>query len=140
MNGTAGLAGEGRATVLVVEDDDDLRAALTYGLQSEGFAVEAVPTASAAYACVDVLAPDVVLLDWWLSEGEQGAAACRRLAEECGVPVVMHTGMSDARDRAAAYRAGAVAFIEKGTPLEELADRLRQVVGQARVRSPPGAA
>ena len=40
----------------------------------------------------------------------------------------MHTGMSDARDRAAAFRAGAVAFLEKGIPLEELADRLRRVV------------
>jgi DNA-binding response OmpR family regulator len=117
--------------VLVVEDDDDLRHALTYGLQAEGFAVEAVSTANAAYACVERVDPDVVLLDWWLAEGDQGAAACRRLVEECGASVVMHTGMSDARDRAAAYRAGASAFLEKGMPLEELADRLRQVVAQA---------
>jgi DNA-binding NarL/FixJ family response regulator len=40
----------------------------------------------------------------------------------------MHTGMSDARDRAAAYRAGAVAFLQKGIPLEELAERLRQII------------
>lgn len=112
----------------MVEDDDDLRRALTYGLQSEGFAVEAVPTAAAAYALVERAAPDVVLLDWWLAEGDQGAAACRHLAEECGLPVVMHTGMTDARDRAAAFRAGAVAFLQKGMPLEELAERLRKVV------------
>ena len=118
------------ATVLVVEDDDDLRRALTYGLQAEGFAVEAVPSASAAYACVDRVGPDVVLLDWWLAEGDQGAAACRHLAEQCGIPVVMHTGMSDARDRAAAFRAGAVAFLQKGMPLEELAARLRKVVAE----------
>jgi DNA-binding response OmpR family regulator len=116
------------ATVLVVEDDDDLRKALAYGLESEGFTVEAVATANAAYACVDRVAPDIVLLDWWLAEGDQGAAACRHLAEECGIPVVMHTGMSDARDRAAAFRAGAVGFIEKGMPLEELAARLHKVV------------
>ena len=114
--------------MLVVEDDDDLRRALTYGLESEGFAVEAVPTANAAYACVDRVCPDVVLLDWWLAEGDQGAAACRHLAVECGIPVVMHTGMSDARDRAAAFRAGAVAFIQTGMPLEELAARLHKVV------------
>ena len=101
---------------------------MAYGLEAEGFVVEAVPTANAAYACVERLDPDVVLLDWWLAEGDQGAAACRHLAEECGIPVVMHTGMSDARDRAAAFRAGAVAFIQKGTPLEELAARLHKVV------------
>jgi DNA-binding response OmpR family regulator len=128
---TGQFAGEGRATVLVVEDDDDLRTALTHGLQAEGFAVHAVPSASAAYERVDAVDPDVVLLDWWLSEGDQGAAACRHLAGECGQTVVMHTGMSDARDRAAAYRAGAVAFLQKGLPLEELAHRLRQIVADA---------
>lgn len=116
------------ATVLVVEDDEDLRRALTYGLEAEGFAVEAVPTAAAAYACVERQGPDVVLLDWWLAEGEQGAVVCRHLAQVLGLPVVMHTGMSDARDRAAAYRAGAVAFIQKGTPLEEVSARLRRVL------------
>ena len=119
------------ARVLVVEDDDDLRSALTYGLEAEGFAVDAVPTAAAAYACVTRFNPDVVLLDWWLAEGDQGAAACRHLSEECGLPVVMHTGMSDVRDRAAAFRAGAVAFLQKGIPLEELAERLRKVVDAA---------
>ena len=123
--------GQAVATVLVVEDDEDLRNALTYGLQAEGFAVEAVSSANAAYACVERIGPDVVLLDWWLAEGDQGAAACRHLAEECGIPVVMHTGMTDARDRAAAFRAGAVAFIQKGTPLEELAARLHKVVADA---------
>ena len=117
--------------MLVVEDDDDLRSALTYGLESEGFSVEAVPDAAAAYVCVERVDPDVVLLDWWLSGGDQGAAACRHLAQECGVPVVMHTGMSDARDRAAAFRAGAVGFIQKGMPLEELAARLHKVVADA---------
>jgi DNA-binding response OmpR family regulator len=119
------------ATVLIVEDDDVLRTALCHGLEAEGFVVEGVPSASQAYERIGIIDPDLVLLDWWLSEGEQGAAACRRMVDECGAPVVMHTGMSDARDRAAAYRAGAAAFLEKGMPLEELADRLRQVIAQA---------
>jgi two-component system, OmpR family, alkaline phosphatase synthesis response regulator PhoP len=120
-------AGEGRLTVLVVEDDDDLRTALRHGLESEGFAVEAVGSAAAAYARVEDWRPDVVLLDWWLGDGEMGAVACRRLVERSDAPVVMHTGMSDARDRAAAFRAGASAFVQKGMPLDELADRLRRL-------------
>jgi DNA-binding response OmpR family regulator len=122
-------AGEGRVTVLVVEDDDDLRVALTHGLEAEGFTVEAVASAAAAYEAVERLCPDLVLLDWWLGDGEMGAVACRRLVESPAAgPVVMHTGMDDARDRAAAYRAGAAAFLTKGLPLEELAARLRRVL------------
>ena len=128
MNGSVRAAGEERTVVLVVEDDDDLRTALRYGLESEGFAVAAVPSASEAFDILGTVQPDLVLLDWWLSEGQQGAAACRQMADACGAPIVMHTGMSDARDRAAAYRAGAVAFLQKGMPLEELAHRLRRVV------------
>jgi len=119
-------------TVLVVEDDDDLRLALEHGLRHEGFAVEAVASAADAYAATERVRPDLVLLDWWLGEGEMGAVACRRLVESTAAgPVVMHTGMSDARDRTAAYRAGAVAFLEKGMPLSELAERLRRVLHEA---------
>jgi DNA-binding response OmpR family regulator len=122
-------AGEGRVIVLVVEDDDDLRVALSHGLEAEGFTVEAVASAAAAYEAVESLRPDLVLLDWWLGDGEMGAVACRRLVETTAAgPVVMHTGMDDARDRAAAYRAGAAAFLTKGLPLEELAARLRRVL------------
>jgi DNA-binding response OmpR family regulator len=124
--------GEGRATVLVVEDDDDLRVALRHGLEAEGFTVEAVATAAAAYAAAERVRPDLVLLDWWLGEGEMGAVACRRLAEHPAAgPVVMHTGMDDARDRSAAFRAGAAAFLAKVLPLEELAARLRHVIANA---------
>jgi two-component system alkaline phosphatase synthesis response regulator PhoP len=130
-NPSTGLAGDGRTSVLVVEDDDDLRMALIHGLEAEGFAVQAVASASAAYERVDGWRPDVVLLDWWLGEGEMGAAACRRLAEVSGLRVVMHTGMSDARDRAAAYRAGAIGYLQKGMPLEELATRLRKALDEA---------
>ena len=118
-----------RTTVLVVEDDDALRSALCHGLLHEGFAVEAVASAREAYDAAERVRPDLVLLDWWLGEGEMGAVACRRLVDsELAKAVVMHTGMSDTRDRAAAYRAGAADFIQKGMPLEELADRLRRLV------------
>ena len=124
--------GEGRATVLVVEDDDGLRVALTHGLESEGFTVVAVATAHDAYQEAERTRPDLVLLDWWLGEGEMGAVACRRLADSPAAgPVVMHTGMDDARDRTAAFRAGASAFLAKGLPLEELAARLRRVLAEA---------
>jgi DNA-binding response OmpR family regulator len=119
----------GQITVLVVEDDDGLRMTLTYGLIAEGFVVEAVATAAEAYDKVAERRTDVVLLDWILRDGDMGPAACRRLLEADGsVRVVMFTGLDDSRDRHAAFRAGAVAWLQKGMTLEDLADRLRRVV------------
>jgi DNA-binding response OmpR family regulator len=118
------------ATVLVVEDDRMLRSALCHGLEAEGFAVHAVASAAEAHDVLDRVRPDAVLLDWWLGDGEMGAVACRRIADRVHGPVVMHTGMSDTRDRVAAFRAGAAAFLQKGIPLDELAARLRRLIAE----------
>jgi PAS domain S-box-containing protein len=118
--------------VLVVEDDPTLRGALAEGLTSEGFAIHAVASAPAAYAVIADVQPDVVLLDWWLQEGPQGASACRLLREaDPHAAIVMFTGMGDLRDRRAAFDAGATEFLQKGMPLSELAHRLRGVLDPA---------
>jgi response regulator RpfG family c-di-GMP phosphodiesterase len=114
--------------VLVVDDDPTLRMALDAGLRSEGFAVDTAPDAAGAYRRAAEGRPDVVLLDWWLGTGDRGAVACARLREmHPAARVVMYTGVDDPRDRQAAFDAGAVAFIQKGIPLEELAHRLRSL-------------
>ena len=118
--------------VLVVDDDPGLRFALTEGLRGEGFEVEAVASAPAAHEVLADLEPDVVLLDWHLGEGPQGAAACRELRQaDPHTAIVMYTGLGDVRDRRAAFDAGASDFLRKGMPLSELAHRLRLVLDAA---------
>ena len=115
------------AKVLVVEDDPGLRLALEHGLAAEGFTVEAV--SDAGRACGSD-APDVVLLDWGLAEGDGGPTACRQLCDaHPRARVVMLTGRSDPADERAALDAGADAFLVKGIALEDLAARLRGVLG-----------
>jgi two-component system response regulator MprA len=118
-------AGE-RPSVLVVEDDPGLRLALEHGLAAEGFTVEAVGDTGSACARA---APDVVLLDWGLPEGEAGTVACRLMRDaHPHARVVMLTGRSDARAERAALDAGAHAFLVKGIALEDLAARLRRLL------------
>ena len=116
-----------RCTILVVEDNAGLRLALEEGLAAEGFRVHSAPDAESAYERVAEAGPRLVLLDWILPGGG-GAQACRRIRElHPAAKVVVFTGLSDLRDRRAAWEAGATEFLQKGIPLEALADRLRQI-------------
>ena len=118
-----------RPSVLVVEDDPGLRLALEAGLAAEGFTVEAVGDAGSA---CDRTAPDVVLLDWGLSDGDSGTSACRRVCDaHPKARVVRLTGRSDERSQRAALEAGAHAFLVKGIDLGDLADQLRGLLEQA---------
>jgi len=129
-------AGRRRApTVLVVDDDADLRAVLRHGLTGAGFVVHEAPDAIAAYGLATSLRPDLVLLDWVLPGGDGGCVACARLAGL--VPeaeIVMFTGLSDVRDQRAAFEAGARAFIVKGLRLDALAQELQRLLPSARFR------
>jgi len=121
-----------RPTVLVVEDDPGLRLALEHGLMSEGFDVEGVADAASAYRRAVTARPDVILLDWVLAGGESGPGVCRRLrAGHPTAPVLMHSGLTDPRDRRAALDAGAHAFVEKGASVTELAAMLRAAIDGA---------
>jgi two-component system response regulator MprA len=120
------MGGGERPSVLVVEDDPGLRLALQHGLAAEGFTVDAV--SDAASACART-APDVVLLDWGLPDGESGTTACRRLRDaHPRARLVMLTGRSDAGTERAALDAGAHAFLVKGIGLGDLAARLRHLL------------
>ena len=126
---SAGSSVPARPAILVVEDDDGLRMALEEGLAAHGFEPHAVGDAESAYRCVARVAPDLILLDWVLPGGG-GAYACRRLLDlHPPARVVVFTGLSDLRDRRAAREAGAADFLQKGLPLDVLADRLRQIAG-----------
>ena len=116
-----------RCSIMVVEDNAGLRLALEEGLASEGFRVTSVADSDAAYEKIVEARPALVLLDWILPGGG-GAPACRRLLDlHPQAKVVVFTGLTDLRDRRAAREAGATDFLQKGIPLEALADRLRQI-------------
>jgi response regulator RpfG family c-di-GMP phosphodiesterase len=115
-------------SVLVVEDDAALRLALEHGLTRHGFRIRVAATATEAYVTVTETVFDVILLDWLLHTGDSGSTACRHLRylHPSGQIVVL-TGLSDPRDERAALDCGATAFLQKGVPLEELAERLAAI-------------
>jgi len=128
-------------TVLVVEDEADLVAALTWKLQREGFAVL---SASAGREGLQLawgsIRPDIVLLDLMLPD-IPGTEVCRQLRADprtADVPVLMLTARDEEIDRVVGFEVGADDYITKPYSPRELVLRVRAVLRRvSRSRAEP---
>jgi len=112
--------------VLLVEDNDVYRSSLELllGLQPDIEIVGAVGSGSEARNAAVELAPDVVVMDFRLP-GLDGAAATREVIESTEAAVVCLTAEATAEERDDILRAGAVALVEKGAPIDAVAAAVR---------------
>ncbi len=110
--------------MLVVEDDERIRAALTLALEAENYRVLAAESGEAALGHVVVEAPDVIILDLMLP-GIDGFECCRRLRKLSDVPIVIVSARSDTSDVVAGLEAGADDYVTKPFVVAELTARLR---------------
>jgi len=118
------------ARVLVVDDEPLIVRALQASLSATGYDVRAAMTAGEALDAAAVWAPDVVLLDLRLPDGD-GVDVCRRLREWSQVPVVVVSAMDQEADKVAALDAGADDYITKPYSTGELLARLRAALRRA---------
>jgi signal transduction histidine kinase/CheY-like chemotaxis protein len=88
--------GEGRGSVLVVEDDDATRSVLREALAREGWQVREAANGVLALAALGAAVPDVVLLDLIMPEmdGFELLAEMRGRGEYRAVPVIVLTAMT----------------------------------------------
>jgi two-component system, OmpR family, response regulator len=113
--------------VLVVEDETKVAAIVRRGLERAGHAVDVAVTAAEARWAAKELAPDAILLDVMLPDGD-GFAVCRELRDEgCWAPIIMLTARDAIDDRVAGLDAGADDYLTKPFAMSELAARLRAV-------------
>jgi DNA-binding response OmpR family regulator len=125
------MAGEA-PIVLVVDDDSATRRLVAIWLGERGYEVREAHDGESGVREAARVQPDIVLLDWRMPD-ENGPSVCRRLAETVPRPaIVMHTGLDDPRERAAAREAGADDYLIKGIDPDSLAERLRALVGETR--------
>jgi two-component system cell cycle response regulator DivK len=97
------------ATILVVEDDDLVRDALSRRLERSGFDVVPVDDGGQAIAVAESLAPDLILMDLGLPTLD-GLAATRHLKAHAAtrhIPILVLSGHTNAAERAALCAAGA---------------------------------
>jgi two-component system response regulator MprA len=115
-------------SILVVEDDDELRGVLGRGLREEGFAVEAVATGAELFDRVEAAVPDLLVIDIGLPDAD-GRDLCQALrARGIQAPVLFLTARDALVDRIAGFDAGGDDYLAKPFAFVELVARLQALL------------
>ena len=132
-----GVATEGRgqgATVLLVEDEDQLRRVMKDLLQREGYTVAEARDGIQALDEVDRHAPDVIILDLNLPgiDGYNVLAQLRSRPATREIPVMVLTAKGDEDNEVRVFELGADDFVTKPFRARALTARLEAVLGRHR--------
>lgn len=126
---------EGRAHILVVDDDQRLRELLRRYLTERGYRVSVAADAGEARARLKGLVFDLIVLDVMMP-GESGVAFTRAFRRENEAPVLLLTAMGEAADRIAGLEAGADDYLAKPFEPRELVLRIEAILRRGAKRPP----
>jgi len=122
---SSGGSGSVPATILVVDDDEELRASLRRGLSLEGYRVTLAADGEEALRHARERLPELVVLDVMMP-GLDGLEVARRLrAADETLPIILLTARDAVPDRVAGLESGADDYLVKPFALEELLARIR---------------
>ena len=120
--------------ILVVDDDDRIRALLVQYLDENGFLATGAEDVAAARTKLKTLEFDLIVLDLMMP-GESGLELAQDLRKKNTVPILMLTAMNEVEDRIRGLEFGADDYIGKPFEPRELLLRINSVL--RRIPGPP---
>lgn len=117
--------------IMVVEDDKQASTFLAEFLAMEGYVPIVVNESAKAMSMAIATLPDAFLLDLMMPEPD-GFKVCRMLRTNPNfleTPIIIITAMDDMDSRIVAYGAGADDYVVKPFHIEELASKLKNLLG-----------
>lgn len=132
----AGVTEPAAATVLVVDDDQDVLLSLRRGLQLSGFTILTAANGAEALRVVADRHPDAIVLDMNMPvlDGASVVTALRAMGND--IPICVLSARSSVDDRVAGLEAGADDYLVKPFVLAELVARIRAML-RRRATPPP---
>jgi two-component system, OmpR family, KDP operon response regulator KdpE len=112
------------ASILVVDDEPQIRRVLRSTLTSQGYVLTDAKTGEEAVDIARKDKPDLILMDVNMP-GIGGIAACREIRGFSSAPIIMLTVRNAERDKVQALDAGADDYVVKPFGIEELLARIR---------------
>ncbi len=122
-----------KKTILLVEDDSDVREILSRTLRKAGYEVQEAGHALGAVCAMVRAGADLILTDIRMPVVD-GLGLVRELKahqDTRGVPIVAITGFDTPASRAAAREAGCVGYITKPIETQDFLNQIEKFVGAA---------
>jgi len=119
-----------RRRILLIEDEESISEPLAAALEREGFDVLVAATAAEGRKLFRERAPDLVLLDVMLPDGD-GKDVLRDIRSASRTPVIMVTARGEELQRVLGLELGADDYVTKPFSAAELAARVRAVLRRA---------
>lgn len=113
--------------VLIIEDEESYRDAVSYMLTKEGFEVVTASDGAEGLEVFERSGADLVLLDLMMP-GLSGTEVCRRLRQRSQVPIIMVTARDSEIDKVVGLELGADDYVTKPFSHRELVARIRAVL------------
>ena len=114
-------------SVLVVEDDPNIRELLQLYLEKEGYAVTLAADGGQGLEKFRAIRPNLVLLDVMMPVMD-GWAVCKAIRAESDTPVIMLTAKSETDDKVTGLKTGADDYVTKPFEMKELLARIEAVL------------
>ena len=121
------------ATILIVEDEQDIRELLAYNLEKEGYATVQAADGKEGLDLARSRKPDLILLDLMLPKMD-GLAVCRELERDSGtvrIPIIMLTARGEEEDRVRGLETGADDYVTKPFSPRQVIARVHAVLRRA---------
>ena len=122
---------EDAATILVVDDDAEIRRLVAGYLADQGYRTLTAADTAAAREALAAHGPDLLVLDVMLP-GEDGLSFVRDLRTHSEVPVILLTALGEEADRVTGLELGADDYLAKPFGPRELLARIRTVLRRSR--------
>ena len=120
-------------SVLVVEDDPNIRELLQLYLEKEGYTVALAADGGQGLDKFRSIRPNLVLLDVMMPVMD-GWAVCKAIREENDTPIIMLTAKGETDDKIMGLKAGADDYVTKPFEMKELLARIEAVLRRSDVR------
>jgi len=124
------MTDQSRPSVLVVEDEQALREAITYGLEDDGFAVVQAADAADARSRLHAFAYDALVVDLRLPDAGGLDVLDDALMRFPTLRAIVMTGFGGVSEAVSAIKRGAVDFLVKPFHISQLSRALRGVIEQ----------
>ncbi len=125
-----------KISVLIIDDDADLRALIEQGLQMAGFAVYQAGDGQTGIETAKEKSPTLILLDVTMEgmNGLETLSNLKSIEQTREIPVFMLTGKSGTDDIKRALAAGAAGYFTKPVEIMKLGPMLREKLSKCEKR------